>query len=67
MAIGTSGHVFPAGGFVHEAASHDARTIELNLEPSEMQSEFGERYYGPASELVPEFLSELTSELRVNN
>ncbi|GGA91627.1 NAD-dependent protein deacylase [Agarivorans gilvus] len=64
IAIGTSGHVFPAGGFVHEAASHDARTIELNLEPSEMQSEFAEHYYGPASELVPSFLQQLTEQLR---
>ncbi|WP_432453081.1 MULTISPECIES: Sir2 family NAD+-dependent deacetylase [unclassified Agarivorans] len=60
IAIGTSGHVFPAGGFVHEAASHDARTIELNLAPSEMQSEFAERYYGPASDLVPQFLGQLS-------
>lgn len=32
IAIGTSGHVYPAAGFVHEAKLHGAHTVELNLE-----------------------------------
>ncbi|SPX53243.1 NAD-dependent deacetylase [Klebsiella pneumoniae] len=29
IAIGTSGHVYPAAGFVHEARLHGAHTVEL--------------------------------------
>ena len=32
VSIGTSGHVYPAAGFVQDAAA--ARKVELNLEPS---------------------------------
>jgi NAD-dependent deacetylase len=61
ISIGTSGAVYPAAGFVHEAAMHGAHTIELNLEPSDVQSEFAEKRYGPASKLVPEFIDEILS------
>ncbi|MFS2223972.1 Sir2 family NAD+-dependent deacetylase [Pantoea sp. B65] len=53
IAIGTSGHVYPAAGFVHEARLHGAHTVELNLEPSQVGSEFQEKKYGLASEVVP--------------
>lgn len=56
IAIGTSGHVYPAAGFVHEARQGGAFTIELNLEPSQVESEFDEKKYGLASEVVPEFV-----------
>ncbi|AFI90846.1 NAD-dependent protein deacylase [Pectobacterium parmentieri] len=56
IAIGTSGHVYPAAGFVHEAHSHGAYTLELNLEPSQVESQFDEKIYGPASAVVPEFV-----------
>ncbi|MGF1736663.1 Sir2 family NAD+-dependent deacetylase [Photobacterium satsumensis] len=59
ISIGTSGAVYPAAGFVHEAAMHGAHTIELNLEPSEVESEFAEKRYGPASMLVPNFVDEI--------
>lgn len=36
IAIGTSGHVYPAAGFVHEAKLQGAHTVELNLEPSQV-------------------------------
>ncbi len=52
IAIGTSGHVYPAAGFVHEARLHGAHTVELNLEPSQVGSEFAEKHYGLASEVV---------------
>ena len=35
VSIGTSGAVYPAAGFVQEAAAYGARTLELNLERSE--------------------------------
>lgn len=56
IAIGTSGHVYPAAGFVHEARVHGAHTVELNLEPSEIQSQFDEHIYGPASKVVVEYV-----------
>ncbi|ATM78921.1 MULTISPECIES: Sir2 family NAD+-dependent deacetylase [Serratia] len=56
IAIGTSGNVYPAAGFVHEARLGGAYTMELNLEPSLVESQFEEKHYGPASEVVPRFV-----------
>ncbi|TCL03616.1 MULTISPECIES: Sir2 family NAD+-dependent deacetylase [Sodalis] len=61
LAIGTSGHVYPAAGFVHEARLNGARTVELNLEPSQVESQFEEHVYGPASQCVPAFVSKFIS------
>lgn len=58
VAIGTSGHVYPAAGFV-EAVDPGARTVELNLEPSLVASAFQEARIGQATELVPAFVDEL--------
>jgi NAD-dependent deacetylase len=58
LAIGTSGHVYPAAGFV-EAVGPQTRTLELNLEPSLVASAFQEARTGRATELVPAFISEL--------
>ncbi|WP_344956425.1 Sir2 family NAD+-dependent deacetylase [Zobellella aerophila] len=59
IAIGTSGNVYPAAGFVHEAAMHHAHTLEINLEPSEVQNHFGEHRYGPATRVVTAYVDEL--------
>lgn len=59
ISIGTSGHVYPAAGFVHEARLHGAHTVELNLEPSQGHSEFAETHYGKASEIVPRYVATL--------
>jgi NAD-dependent deacetylase len=58
VAIGTSGHVYPAAGFVG-AVGPGTRTLELNLEPSLVASAFRETRSGRASDLVPAFVSEL--------
>ncbi|MFB9996586.1 NAD-dependent deacetylase [Providencia rustigianii] len=63
ISIGTSGHVYPAAGFVHEARLQGAHTVELNLEPSQVESEFEERHYGLASEVVVEYVDNLLAEL----
>ena len=52
VAIGTSGSVYPAAGFVYEARALGVRTCEINLEPSNNAGEFDERRYGLASEAV---------------
>lgn len=62
IAIGTSGHVYPAAGFVQEASFFGAETVELNLEPSEVCSAFSQQVYGPASEVVPKFIDSLISK-----
>jgi NAD-dependent deacetylase len=59
ISIGTSGSVYPAAGFVADARESGAHTVELNLEPSEGVSSFHETYYGPATEVVPEYVGKL--------
>jgi NAD-dependent deacetylase len=61
LAIGTSGHVYPAAGFVG-AVGPGARTLELNLEPSLVASAFQEARTGKATDLVPAFVDELLGE-----
>ena len=59
ISIGTSGNVYPAAGFVQEARSSGALTMELNLEESLGASAFHEGRYGPATEIVTGFVDEL--------
>ena len=59
ISIGTSGSVYPAAGFVMEARTARARTVELNLEPSDGVTLFEEAIQGPASQLVPAYVERL--------
>ncbi|MEL6297281.1 MAG: NAD-dependent deacylase [Pseudomonadota bacterium] len=59
MSVGTSGNVYPAAGFVAAARSVGARTVELNLEPSEGISYFDEAIHGRATEIVPAYVARL--------
>jgi len=59
VAIGTSGAVYPAAGFVAEARAYGVATCEINLEPSDNAEWFDERRYGPASEAVSAWVEEL--------
>jgi NAD-dependent deacetylase len=59
LSIGTSGHVYPAAGFVAEASAAGAWTVELNLEPSAGASLFAETIHGRASEIVPAYVARL--------
>ena len=49
-------------GFVREALAAGAHTVELNLEPSAVVSDFAETRFGPASETVPAWVAELLAE-----
>lgn len=59
IAIGTSGHVYPAAGFVREALFAGAVTIEMNLEPSLNVSVFDQSIVGPAGTTVPQLVETL--------
>lgn len=57
IAVGTSGTVYPAAGFVQEAKRAGAWTVELTLEPGEISGVFDENLYGPATEVVPDWVN----------
>ena len=59
VAIGTSGAVYPAAGFVAEARAYGLRTCEINLEAADNAGLFDEQRLGPASETVPAWVVEL--------
>ena len=56
VAIGTSGQVYPAAGFVDMAAELGIATLEINLKPT--SGRFDDRRLGPASEVVPAWVEE---------
>jgi NAD-dependent deacetylase len=58
-AIGTSGQVWPAAGFVRLARQAGARCVEINLEPSEVSGDFHDTRLGPATEAVPRWVAGL--------
>jgi NAD-dependent deacetylase len=61
VSVGTSGTVQPAAGLVRRAKAAGARTIELNLEPSQRAHLFDETRHGPATEIVPRWVEEMLS------
>ncbi len=63
VAIGTSGAVYPAAGFVRDAQAMGKRTCEINLEPADNFSLFDEARYGPASETVPAWVEETLADM----
>ena len=56
VAIGTSGNVYPAAGFVEIARQSGARTLEINLDSTEKSNAFDQRLVGKAGEIVPEWV-----------
>ena len=62
VAIGTSGNVYPAAGFVQIAKESGAHTIEANLEPGVTNALFDESLTGPASHIVPQWVDQLMSK-----
>lgn len=59
VSIGTSGEVYPAAGFVEEAAAQGLRTLELNLEASRGSQFFDQARQGRASAIVPAWVEEM--------
>jgi NAD-dependent deacetylase len=61
-AIGTSGHVYPAAGFVSLAKLAGAETIEINNAQTLISGRFGTHRIGPASVEVPRWVDEVLSK-----
>lgn len=61
VAIGTSGVVYPAAGFVREARLAGALTLEINKQTSEVSSQFHEQRQGAATREVCALVDELLS------
>ena len=59
VAIGTSGNVYPAAGFVSIAAAHGIRTLEINPDETGISTVFDEHRRGPAGTIVPDWVEEV--------
>lgn len=59
VAIGTSGQVYPAAGFVRQARAQGTPTLEINLEPSDAAGLFDRGIYGPATVATPAWVEEV--------
>ncbi len=62
VSIGTSGAVYPAAGYVRTARHFGARTLELNLDPSQGSILFHDCRLGRATELVPAWVEEMLAK-----
>ena len=59
ISIGTSGHVYPAAGFVQIAKASGAHCLELNLEQSQNATIFDDAVYGCAGDVVPKWCQKI--------
>lgn len=59
VAIGTSGAVYPAAGFVQQAKLYGAKTVLLNKDAPDNNEWFDDVRVGSASNSVPEWVDEL--------
>lgn len=59
VAIGTSGAVYPAAGFVQQAKRYGAQTLLLNKDEPDNQSWFDDVRTGSASDIVAQWVDEL--------
>lgn len=58
ISIGTSGNVYPAAGFVQMAKKSGAKTLEINLEKSNVANDFDQGIYGKAGDVLPVWVDE---------
>lgn len=65
VSIGTSGAVYPAAGYVAACKLFGIPTLELNLEPSDNAGLFDDGRYGPATEVVVEWVEQLLNKPRI--
>ena len=62
VAIGTSGAVYPAAGYVAAAKAASIPTCEMNLEPADNAGLFDTALYGKATETVPRFVEAMIAD-----
>jgi NAD-dependent deacetylase len=62
LSIGTSGHVYPAAGFVRIANQCGARCIEFNFGETMVSGDFHEQVKGPATKTVPAWIGTFARE-----
>lgn len=60
VAIGTSGTVYPAAGFVEVAKAHGAQTHRFDIEPPSDDHQFDICHVGHAGHLLPKWVGGLT-------
>jgi len=62
IAVGTSGNVYPAAGFVQLANQAGAHSIEINLERSSVATDFREEINGKAGTVVPNWVDDFLAK-----
>ena len=62
VAIGTSGAVYPAAGYVAAARAAGITTCEMNLEPADNAGLFDGALYGNANDTVPRFVEAVLAD-----
>lgn len=67
IAVGTSGVVYPAAGFVQTAKYFGAETYLFNLDGAENNFFFDRQILGKASVTLPEFLEHLSKKISPEN
>ena len=58
LAVGTSGSVWPAAGFVGLARQMGARTVLVNADPAENRGSFDDFVQGKAGKILPTLFSD---------
>lgn len=65
LSIGTSGNVYPAGGFAQHVQMRGGVTLaEFNIDDSEITHLFQQHHKGPATQTVPTFVDGLIEKLK---
>ncbi len=64
LAIGTSGVVYPAAGFVQQARRAGAHTMAVNPDADGIEGLFAEHLRGPAGDVVPPLVERLIASAR---
>jgi len=60
ISLGTSAVVEPSASFVHQAAHHGAKTIEINLHPTPISDLVDYSLLGKTGEILPQIVQQLT-------
>ncbi|MBN1425143.1 NAD-dependent deacylase [Candidatus Fermentibacteria bacterium] len=60
LVIGTSGHVYPAAAFIHDARAAGASTVGVNIQEPEVDWVYDEFHLGKAGEVIPALVERWT-------